>query len=144
MYAQRLGRGLLARKLVDELLELFAGKFGAVIVVTLGVPVLHRVERIRSGYAVSHENPCLPLMRGRIVADLMTLSTSGRRLKRWRESMGYSQEALADLLETDQASISRWERGVGAPGIRVAIKLAKLTGGVLPVDGWVAGVKRTA
>jgi len=73
----------------------------------------------------------------------MTLAALGKRLKRWREAAGYSQEQLADLLESDQASISRWERGLSLPSIRAAILLARLSQGDIPVESW-ADLKRTA
>ena len=39
----------------------------------------------------------------------------GKRLKRLRRSVGYKQAYLAELLEVDQATISRWERGGQTP-----------------------------
>ncbi|MEO1106539.1 MAG: helix-turn-helix transcriptional regulator [Pseudomonadota bacterium] len=39
----------------------------------------------------------------------------GKRLKRLRQSIGYKQSHLAELLQVDQATISRWERGGQTP-----------------------------
>ena len=39
----------------------------------------------------------------------------GKRLKRLRQSVGFKQSHLADLLQVDQATISRWERGGQTP-----------------------------
>lgn len=39
----------------------------------------------------------------------------GKRLKRLRQSTGYKQSHLAELLQVDQATISRWERGGQTP-----------------------------
>lgn len=39
----------------------------------------------------------------------------GKRLKRLRQSIGFKQSHLADLLQVDQATISRWERGGQTP-----------------------------
>ncbi len=39
----------------------------------------------------------------------------GRRLKHLRRSVGLKQGALADMLEVDQATVSRWENGVQNP-----------------------------
>lgn len=41
----------------------------------------------------------------------------GRRLKHLRKSVGLKQSALADLLEVDQATISRWENGAQTPSV---------------------------
>ena len=39
----------------------------------------------------------------------------GKRLKRLRRSVGLKQTALADMLEVDQTTISRWENGTQTP-----------------------------
>lgn len=39
----------------------------------------------------------------------------GKRLNRLRRSIGLKQSALADLLQVDQATVSRWERGTQTP-----------------------------
>ncbi|MES0861076.1 helix-turn-helix transcriptional regulator [Ruegeria sp. SCPT10] len=39
----------------------------------------------------------------------------GKRLKRLRQSIGFKQSHLAELLQVDQATISRWERGGQTP-----------------------------
>src|SRR5579859_947178 len=127
---------------VHELLQLGSGMICARLVVP---PVLlsHGRQRIRSTYAVAHENPLRSLDEHVHSFGLMTLAALGKRLKRWREAAGYSQEQLADLLESDQASISRWERGLSLPSIRAAILLARLSQGDIPVESW-ADLKRTA
>ncbi len=43
----------------------------------------------------------------------------GKRLKRLRRSVGLKQSALADLLEVDQTTISRWENGGQTPSAHV-------------------------
>lgn len=43
----------------------------------------------------------------------------GSRLKRLRRSVGLKQSALADLLEVDQTTISRWENGQQTPAPHV-------------------------
>ena len=43
------------------------------------------------------------------------LPVFGRRLRRLRRAMGVKQLALADMMEVDQASISRWEAGHQTP-----------------------------
>lgn len=44
------------------------------------------------------------------------LPAFGRRLKRLRQSLGVKQTALAELMQVDQATVSRWERGAMRPG----------------------------
>ncbi|RLK10782.1 helix-turn-helix domain-containing protein [Ruegeria conchae] len=43
----------------------------------------------------------------------------GKRLKRLRRVVGLKQSALADLIEVDQATISRWENGGQTPSAHV-------------------------
>ncbi|WP_319544681.1 helix-turn-helix transcriptional regulator [Ruegeria conchae] len=43
----------------------------------------------------------------------------GKRLKRLRRVVGLKQSALADLIEVDQATISRWENGGQTPSADV-------------------------
>jgi transcriptional regulator with XRE-family HTH domain len=53
----------------------------------------------------------------------------GMNLKAWREEHRLSQAQLARLLEVDQMTISRWERGAGrraAPGKVLELALAEL------------------
>ncbi len=43
----------------------------------------------------------------------------GPRLRRLRRSVGLKQSALADMLEVDQTTVSRWENGVQTPPARI-------------------------
>jgi transcriptional regulator with XRE-family HTH domain len=52
----------------------------------------------------------------------------GAVLKALRENAGLSQAELAERLNVDQASVSRWERGQGEPGISLAVPLAAILG----------------
>lgn len=44
-----------------------------------------------------------------------TLPAFGKRLKRLRRALGIKQAALADLIQVDQATISRWENTTNIP-----------------------------
>jgi transcriptional regulator with XRE-family HTH domain len=48
------------------------------------------------------------------------------RLKATRVRSGYTQETLAELLETDKKAISRWESGTFTPNTETLIRLAKV------------------
>ena len=53
----------------------------------------------------------------------------GMDLKAWRDAHGVSQAQLARILEVNQMTISRWERGAGkraAPGRILEFALAEV------------------
>lgn len=52
----------------------------------------------------------------------------GERLRTVRERLDMKQDRLADLIETDAGSISRWERGKGYPQTQQLVKLARTLG----------------
>jgi transcriptional regulator with XRE-family HTH domain len=47
------------------------------------------------------------------------------RLKAVRVKAGYTQESLAELLETDKKAVSRWESGVFTPNTATLYRIAK-------------------
>jgi transcriptional regulator with XRE-family HTH domain len=49
-----------------------------------------------------------------------------RVLHAWRAREGMTQAALAELLQVDQTAISRWERGVDTPSLRLRRKIRDL------------------
>lgn len=53
------------------------------------------------------------------------LAALGRNIRRWRESLNYSQETLAEKSELDQTYISGIERGIRNPGIKNVARIAK-------------------
>lgn len=53
------------------------------------------------------------------------LAALGRNVRRWRESLDYSQETLAEKSELDQTYISGIERGLRNPGIKNVARIAK-------------------
>jgi transcriptional regulator with XRE-family HTH domain len=52
----------------------------------------------------------------------------GKVLSRLRERAGLTQQQLADRLGVDQASVSRWEREKGEPGVSQVALLASVLG----------------
>lgn len=50
------------------------------------------------------------------------------RLRQWRKAKGLSQAALADALKRDQATVSRWERGVDPIPLRAVPDVSRITG----------------
>lgn len=49
-------------------------------------------------------------------------------IKHYRKQLGFTQQALADALETTKNTISNWENGVSTPGISVVIAMSKIFG----------------
>ncbi len=49
-------------------------------------------------------------------------------LREWRESRSLTQKRLADLLDTDDMTISRWERGVVKMNIENMAAVAEVLG----------------
>lgn len=52
----------------------------------------------------------------------------GDALREARETMGISQEELADRVGVSSQTVGRWERGVVAPQGRNLVRLAEATG----------------
>ena len=60
----------------------------------------------------------------------------GHRLKEWRERSKLSQAELGVLLGCSQANVGKIERGEGRPGVDIAVRLARLSEGEIPVEDW--------
>ncbi|HML31034.1 MAG TPA: helix-turn-helix domain-containing protein [Hyphomicrobium sp.] len=52
--------------------------------------------------------------------------TFRERLRRWRESQGWSQAELAVRIDVSNRSVSRWEVGDGLPGGESLVAMAQL------------------
>jgi transcriptional regulator with XRE-family HTH domain len=61
---------------------------------------------------------------------------AGHLLKEWREHAGLSQSELGALLKCSQANIGKIERGEGRPGVDIALRLKRLSKGLIPVEAW--------
>lgn len=57
-------------------------------------------------------------------------------LHEWRVVSGLSQRAAAELVGVSSVTWSDWERGRKQPRIRLALKIAEITDGVVPVTYW--------
>ncbi len=57
-------------------------------------------------------------------------------LKSWREAENLSQGEAAKLLEVSQPSWSDYEQGNKVPRTVLAVKIAALTKGAVPVESW--------
>lgn len=55
-------------------------------------------------------------------------ATPNQRLSREREQRGWSQQEVADRIRTTSVNVSRWERGLTAPGSHFRHKLCELFG----------------
>lgn len=58
------------------------------------------------------------------------------RFKEWRESRALTQAQVADLLGVRQSRVSEWESGRTQPRVRMAVAIARVTGGEVPVELW--------
>ncbi len=54
--------------------------------------------------------------------------TFGRVLKELREEKGMGQQELGDYSDVDRSFISRIERGVGAPSIKIVYEICSILG----------------
>lgn len=58
-------------------------------------------------------------------------------LSRYRADHGISQRDFAKSVECDQSIISRIERGEVSPSLKLAARIERVTGGVVPALSWV-------
>lgn len=57
------------------------------------------------------------------------------KLKDWRTREGLSQQDVADMINVERSTISRYEiTGDRTPSLKVAQKIIKLTGGWVTLD----------
>ncbi len=63
--------------------------------------------------------------------------TLGKRIAALRKAKGYTQEALANLIEVSPQAVSKWENDQACPDIVLLPKLAKLLG--TSVDALLSG-----
>lgn len=61
-------------------------------------------------------------------------------LKKWRESSGLTQQAVAAALGVHVQYVSALERGARRPGMKVATAIRDLTGGAVSLDALVPPV----
>lgn len=64
---------------------------------------------------------------------------AGELLLAWRKRRKLTQEKAADLVGVRQATWSEYEHGKKIPRTRLALKIAKLTRGAVPVTAWADG-----
>ena len=55
----------------------------------------------------------------------------------WRQAEGVGQAQLAEQLGIRQPTLSNLETGRKKPGLRLAVRIAELTSGAVPVHSWV-------
>jgi DNA-binding XRE family transcriptional regulator len=61
---------------------------------------------------------------------------AARLLREWRKTDGRTQGQCARLLGVRQPTWSAYESGKKTPRTKLALKLAKLTGGAVPIEAW--------
>lgn len=57
-----------------------------------------------------------------------------------RKRAGLTQSAFAERVGVSQSFLSEIEAGTKRPGLRVAIAIARETGGAVPVEAWASWV----
>ena len=69
------------------------------------------------------------LFTGSFLGAIVTaVPTIGSRLRYYRQRARLSQDAAAERLGSSQATISKWERDLGAPDLQLAEEMARLYG----------------
>ena len=58
-------------------------------------------------------------------------------LNAYLRSTGTTQRALAAALGVQPATVNHWCRGKRTPRVGLALKLAEVTGGAVPLTAWV-------
>lgn len=58
------------------------------------------------------------------------------KLLHWRKKQGITQFDAAKLLRVSQAALSEYENGRKRPGVLVALRIASVTAGEVPVEAW--------
>jgi transcriptional regulator with XRE-family HTH domain len=59
------------------------------------------------------------------------LNQGARRLAKWLERQGITQETLGGLLGVDQGHVSKWVRGVVVPRAPTRIRVRTITAGAV-------------
>lgn len=74
------------------------------------------------------------------LCDIMGMTKLAKHLK----NEGMTQRAFAALIETDTSVVSRFIHRQARPGLALAVKIARLTNGAVPVDTWIKPQTETA
>jgi len=67
--------------------------------------------------------------------------TFAQSFKKYRKSMGYTQEEIADKLHVTPQAVSKWETGAGNPDISLLVPIAELFG--ITTDVLLGNAKKT-
>ena len=70
--------------------------------------------------------------------------TAGELLRAWRSGKELSQASAAALFGLNQVRVFRLEAGSSLPLAHEAVRIAKVTGGAVPVDAWKPAANGTA
>lgn len=57
-------------------------------------------------------------------------------LRLWQEARRISNKELAAMLSVGVTAIARWRSGLAKPTLGPAVRLARITGGRIPVEAW--------
>lgn len=64
------------------------------------------------------------------------LTRASQLLVEWRTKRGLQQNMAAQFIGVAPVTLCGYEHGVNVPRVRLALMIARVTGGAVPVESW--------